>query len=290
MRVFAILALIIFIPSFSLANITIFTNNINQEWIYTVRNTFPCPAQILLTYTNKQGKEEIIHHVIAAYSEQIVFSISNKTTPSFRFRYELGDPFVQPEDVEYWLPVPPGQVVRITQGYNSRFSHKGKNAYSIDFALSIGTPVYAARGGVVVMVKKDSRVGGNRKAYRGRANYIIIYHNDGTFAHYVHLKHNGVVVKPGDKVVAGQLIGYSGNTGWTKGPHLHFMVTKAYYMDRSSIPTRFYSSSGSLTNLVARQFYLVEHPTMTIASSYLTNTNSIALDAIGEDEDEVGAP
>ncbi|MCX7882098.1 MAG: M23 family metallopeptidase [Brevinematales bacterium] len=286
---FLIRVMILF-PLLSFAKVSLITNKNGNEWTYIVKNAYACPIQVLFRYTNTTGNEEIIHHVIPAYSEQIVFSISNRTLPSFRFTYELGDPFLEPEDVEYWLPLPPGEFVRVTQGYHTRFSHKGKNAYSIDFALAIGTPVYAARDGVVVIVKDNSRRGGNRKAYRGMANYIVIYHSDGTFAHYVHLKYKGAVVKPGDRVEAGQLIGYSGNTGWTKGPHLHFMVTRAGYMDRFSIPTRFYSSEGPLTNLIARNFYLVEHPSSTVVLLPSTNTNSLAAEAMGEDEGDVGAP
>jgi len=280
----------IVLPLAGFTQVTLITNMTNQEWVYIASNHFACPVQVLVRYTNQNGNEEILHHIIPAYTEQTILILSNTTPPLFRFAYELGDPFIEPEQVEYYLPVAPGQMVRVTQGYNTRFSHKGKNAYSIDFALSIGSPVYAARDGVVVMVKDNSRRGGNRKAYRGMANSIIIYHNDGTFAHYVHLKYKGSVVKPGDRVVAGQLIGYSGNTGWTRGPHLHFMVTRAGYMERFSIPTVFYSSSGPLSNLVARHFYLVEHPSSSTMVATVPTTNSQAIQAIGEDESDVGAP
>ncbi|MFN3660747.1 MAG: M23 family metallopeptidase, partial [Brevinematales bacterium] len=144
-------------PLISVARVTIMTNQRGYEWTYIARNEFACPIQVLLRYTNENKNEEMVHHVIPPYSEQIVLIISNRNTPSLRFAYELGNPFSEPEDVEYWLPLAPGQVVRVTQGYKTRFSHKGKNAYSIDFALSIGTPVYAARDGVVVLVKDNSR-------------------------------------------------------------------------------------------------------------------------------------
>jgi murein DD-endopeptidase MepM/ murein hydrolase activator NlpD len=53
---------------------------------------------------------------------------------------------------------------------------------------------------------------------------ISVLQVDGTYAEYLHLRHGGTVVKPGDRVVAGQLIGYSGNTGWSSTPHIHFHV------------------------------------------------------------------
>lgn len=55
-------------------------------------------------------------------------------------------------------------------------------------------------------------------------NYIVIFHSDGTFAEYRHIKMNGSMVKVGDRVEIGQLIAESGNVGYSKRPHLHFAV------------------------------------------------------------------
>jgi murein DD-endopeptidase MepM/ murein hydrolase activator NlpD len=80
------------------------------------------------------------------------------------------------------------------------------------------------------------------------ANHIIIMHNDGTFAIYNHLMRYGVSVNVGDKVKKGYPIGYSGNTGYSSGPHLHFAVFKAtspYKIDTLYI--RFASTKGVVT-------------------------------------------
>ena len=61
-------------------------------------------------------------------------------------------------------------------------------------------------------------------ALKSRANYVKIRHDDGTIGNYVHLQHDGVLVEVGDKVRTGDVIGMSGNTGFTTGPHLHFEV------------------------------------------------------------------
>lgn len=59
------------------------------------------------------------------------------------------------------------------------------------------------------------------------ANYITVLHNDGTFADYSHLRYKSVIVQLGQQVERGQIIGYSGATGYATGPHLHFVVKKA---------------------------------------------------------------
>lgn len=136
-----------------------------------------------------------------------------------------GDPSAKPLDVEYRLPLRQDGV-RIDQGYGGSFSHSDpENRYAVDFAAAIGTPVLAARAGVVMQVESDfDKAGLKREKYGGRANLIRILHDDGTMAVYAHLKPEGVQVRIGQRVHAGQPIGLSGNTGFTTGPHLHFAV------------------------------------------------------------------
>eukprot|EP01125_Pyxidicula_operculata_P009970 TRINITY_DN3285_c0_g1_i3.p1 TRINITY_DN3285_c0_g1~~TRINITY_DN3285_c0_g1_i3.p1 ORF type:complete len:167 (-),score=17.55 TRINITY_DN3285_c0_g1_i3:26-526(-) len=55
----------------------------------------------------------------------------------------------------------------------------------------------------------------------------MIRHDDGTWGMYIHLKKGGVKFEPGDEIKGKTLIGYSGNTGYSNGAHLHFQVTKA---------------------------------------------------------------
>jgi murein DD-endopeptidase MepM/ murein hydrolase activator NlpD len=144
-----------------------------------------------------------------------------------------------PEDNSfiYSLPYGKGTSHLLIQAYQSSFSHKGENA--LDFKMKKGTKVCAARSGVVVAIKEDSKKGGLKSKYLSEGNHVIIKHDDGTYGNYWHLKYNGALVNVGDTIQQGQVIGLSGNTGYTAFPHLHFEVTTEYTVGYHQIPTRF---------------------------------------------------
>jgi Peptidase family M23 len=139
----------------------------------------------------------------------------------------------------YSLPYATGDKHLLIQAYNSKMSHKSE--LSLDFKMKIGSPVCAARAGLVVAIKKDSEVGGLKDEYLSKGNHIIILHNDGSRAMYWHFNKDGVVVNVDDTVEKGQLIGYSGNTGYTAFPHLHFQVEDK---NGREIATRFLTKKG----------------------------------------------
>jgi murein DD-endopeptidase MepM/ murein hydrolase activator NlpD len=141
----------------------------------------------------------------------------------------------------YELPYKDGKHI-IVQGYFSLFSHKDRAA--LDFKMKKGTPVYAARGGTIVRLKKDSNRGGWSKKNRSHGNYIIIQHGDGSRAGYWHLQYNSVLPNVGDTVQQGQLIAKSGKTGYAMFPHLHFLVWRSNSGTWQPIGTRFKTSKG----------------------------------------------
>jgi murein DD-endopeptidase MepM/ murein hydrolase activator NlpD len=144
----------------------------------------------------------------------------------------------------YNLPFAAGESHKVVQGYGGWFSHK--HIAALDFYMPVGTPVYAAREGVVYSYKDDSDKGGCLPAYKNLANYIIIKHTDGSYGCYWHLQHNGVVTKKGP-VQKGELIGYSGSTGFVFAPHLHFSVkNKLNYQMDSFEKTTFNTTEGIL--------------------------------------------
>lgn len=144
----------------------------------------------------------------------------------------------------YQLPYAEGQSYLLVQGYRSWFSHKGRLAY--DFKMKTGTPVYAARSGVVTNVQEGFKEGGVNKKYYRKSNSIIIRHEDGSNAMYAHLKYEGAEVKVGDSIKQGQLIGYSGSTGYSAFPHLHFAVWgPTSGGGRAQLPVRFQTIGGA---------------------------------------------
>ena len=152
------------------------------------------------------------------------------------------DALMKGHNYVYMLPYERGTMHRVAQGYESLFSHYGD--YAIDFKMKRGTKVLAARSGVVVFVKQSDVRGGVGKKYVGTGNGITVLHSDGTYAHYWHLQHNGAFVSVADSVQQGQIIGLSGDTGFSAFPHLHFEVTRSLQKSKDDFPVLFLTKKG----------------------------------------------
>lgn len=158
-------------------------------------------------------------------------------------------------DCYYDLPFKAGTTHRSLQGYHGDFSHRPPLQYAVDFEMTEGTPIYAARSGKVIALKSKSNSSGKTKDYLKKANFIRILHRDETIALYAHLKYLGVNVRKGQYVKRGQLLGYSGCTGFCDGPHLHFEVyatSNDPKIKRVSLPVKFWTSEG-IVNTIQRQ-------------------------------------
>ena len=188
---------------------------------------------------------------------------------SYTNYYKLGSNCAQHDDsVLYQLPYAQGKKFKVTQGYYGSFSHRGSNLYAIDWQMPEGTPVYAARGGLVVKLKDDSNSGGSSMKYDPFNNYVLIRHADGTLGHYCHLQKGGATVKPGEIVQAGQLIAHSGNTGFSSGPHLHFSVYRTRDgRERESLPVKFKTGDANGTTLVTGRSYRAAAAETTIVAA-----------------------
>jgi len=161
-----------------------------------------------------------------------------------RLRYALGDPRLLPKPHRYPLPWAGGPF-RQSQGANGTYSHfTPKGRYAVDIAMPEGTPILAARAGMVVATLNDQAGAAPNPA----GNFVRILHR----AHHpdvsLHLQQGSLQVAAGQRVRAGQRIARSGNTGRSSGPHLHFVVQRNVGMAVESIPFRFAQPVDSLPN------------------------------------------
>ena len=113
----------------------------------------------------------------------------------------------------------PLKFAHVTSGFGSRFhpvlqyvrAHQG-----VDYAAAVGTPVWSVADGTVTRAG-NTGAGGNT---------VCVRHRNGFETCYLHLSGYAAGVKSGSRVAQKQLIGYSGNTGLTTGPHLHFAMRR----------------------------------------------------------------
>tara|TARA_B000000437_G_scaffold218106_1_gene196775 strand:- start:1413 stop:2384 length:972 start_codon:yes stop_codon:yes gene_type:complete len=119
-------------------------------------------------------------------------------------------PAIQPVSNKDLSRMASGFGPRIHPIYKTRKMHAG-----MDFSAKIGTPIYATGNGTIEKV---------RRSKRGYGNHVVINHGFGYKTLYAHM--SKYIVKKGQKVNRGDIIGYVGNTGMSMAPHLHYEVHK----------------------------------------------------------------
>ena len=128
----------------------------------------------------------------------------------------------------------------------SRYKFRWKRAHKgIDIGLHVGDAIYAAFDGIVRAALPINMTG-------GYGNVLVIRHPNGLETYYGHLTR--FIVKSGDIVKAGEVIGYGGNTGRSTGPHLHF---ETRYMGQAFDPERIFDFENG--TLRCEEFILKKH-------------------------------
>ena len=140
----------------------------------------------------------------AKYSEWLATSVPPTTRPASRPNTVDGITWLVPTQ-NYRITSPYGMRIHPVYGYPKM--HTG-----VDLAAPLNTPIYATRAGVVVWAGWGSTGGW----------WVKVDHGDGFASTYLHLTR--YVVKIGDFVEAGQIVGYMGSTGVSTGSHLHFGI------------------------------------------------------------------
>ena len=216
-----------------------------SEDIFSVAAAFNVPYDTLATLNNwnapdllKAGDEVLIPNIpgvfvpivpedeweknlseITRSSDAIQVIIRLEDNKNRMFRFYPGDKFSSDERISFLgssfsLPVRQGNITS-SFGYRSH-PLTGELSFhpGIDIRTPVGTPVFAARNGIVHDI-------GTLKVH---GLYVIINHDGGYQTVYAHL--DGVPVKVGQSVGAGEQIASSGNSGLSTGPHLHFEIRK----------------------------------------------------------------
>ncbi len=235
-----------------------------ENFYFHFNNPNPYPISLLIEFSklenlvsNKQLPFKVILKPNQSREKVITLSPKNKDKKTFyKYTYKSmnGDCNKKHDSrYAYQLPFEKDDKFRVMQGFFGEFSHK--NQYAIDFDMPIGTKIVATREGIVVQTKDDSNKRGNTKEFANDGNYIRILHDDATTANYFHLRKGGVEVKVGDEIKKGQFIGYSGNTGWSTAPHLHFTIYQNSFEKSVTVPFKFETSPNKLEEVKKGIFY-----------------------------------
>jgi murein DD-endopeptidase MepM/ murein hydrolase activator NlpD len=201
-------------------------------------------------YYSVNGPHTVTQTVNPGASQQVMVldRIGGGDKGSFRYnlKWTVGRLDAIHDDQQlYTFPYSSENAFRILQTYGSRFSHRGREEFAIDFDMPTGTPVHAARSGVVARIVESNSKGCWEDDCGQHANFVVILHSDGTTGEYYHLDKDGALVNVGDAVTRGQKIALSGNTGHTTMPHLHFAVYRALSWGKTqSIEVRFQGADG----------------------------------------------
>lgn len=224
--------------------------------IYASNEAF-CPVTVIidfklenLRFSGKQTNEFVVPARTKKFKigDLKVLDTYNKYKYDMVFNSYYGNAAIKRYDSTYVydLPYLKGQKFLLVQGYNGLFSHKQQNA--LDFSMPEGTVITAAREGVVIKVVQNNTENCLREECKKLGNFILIYHQDNTFTEYFHIRFNGSKVMAGDYVNRGDSLGYSGNTGYSSAPHLHFScVSFPGYNIRQTLQTKFRTGNGTVS-------------------------------------------
>jgi murein DD-endopeptidase MepM/ murein hydrolase activator NlpD len=228
--------------------------------VYRVDNGEPVPVTVGLTFRALQNLraplQDTVRRIVEPHSTALITLTAVRrgrpVSADVAISIDLGSSATQP-DSDFVYAVPFGGSARrpLIQGYGGEGTHQGSMQYSLDFGMPTGTPVLAAREGVVLYLQDGFTQGGADPALLERANLVVIVHSDFTMASYGHLA-PGLAVSVGDTVQEGELLGRSGRTGFAGQPHLHFHVGLRVLGDPGrTIPIRLRDWDGVPIELVA---------------------------------------
>jgi len=247
--------------------VRLFQREDNAGLALIAKNTFYAPIQLAYRLSQLQNVASNAPRdgltVLPPRSEVPVIEVG-KAVPGqdisfqYEFQFLTGEPGAEHRPAQpYRLPFALSTTVPVSQAFPDTTTHGDPGSqYAIDFVMPVGTHVFAARDGVVIDVASGFfEHGTDLKVDGPRANLIRILHDDGTMALYGHLNWNTIRVVPGQQVARGEYIADSGNTGFTTGPHLHFVVQRNRGGGLVSVPIEFTGAAGAPIAVRSRERY-----------------------------------
>jgi murein DD-endopeptidase MepM/ murein hydrolase activator NlpD len=231
------------------------------------QSTYFAPVQLLYRITNARNlaagtpREGLQMLPPRGEAELVEVGSADKSSPlvfDYEYQFLPGDPRAEHKpDRPYRLPYALASSFPVSQAYPDAMTHGDPSStYAVDFVMPIGTPVLAARAGTVIEVASDFYEAGVDASVNGpRANVVRVLHDDGTMSLYGHLNWNSIRVVPGQRVERGEYLADSGNTGFSTGPHLHFVVQRNRGGAIVSVPIEFSGSGDSGVTLHSGERY-----------------------------------
>jgi len=234
---------------------TLTTISENRENCLVAHNHREAPVSVRIDLSRQDNvssdREFPFEYVVPPHTDACIvrlFAFDRKNGYSYQLNqsWSVGDYTARHKPQRgYRLPWAPGESYVVSQApggpITTHTDPSSRNA--VDFTMPAGTPVHAARSGVVINLEDAFKVGGLDRALVDKANFVDILHDDGTVASYAHLSEHSLAVRLGQPVSAGEKLGLSGSTGYSTGPHLHFAVWKLEStfkgFERVSVPVEF---------------------------------------------------
>jgi len=150
----------------------------------------------------------------------------------------------------------------VSYGNKSQYTHQGASVYAWDFVVldgykklcrgmgasnedyySFGLPILAPVPGIVVKVVNS--IPDNTPTIanweQSWGNHVIIDHGNNEFSEISHFRQHSIVVREGDRVTRGQLLGQCGNSGLSFAPHIHYQLQNASGVGANTIPAKFHN-------------------------------------------------
>ncbi len=243
----------IFLPLFLVFSIPLFSQKIiditYEKEMDGVSYIFECQNNSFINYT-----VTIEFTTLTGYSSDVSFPYQTTVGPgksrlfrlkpfavgtispnfSYRFNYRKGCLNTKIDtNFAYLLPISPLKTTKAQELFNisERYFNTSppKDWYSLSFKAAEGDTVFAARKGIVGELVSNQKPLGEALAYKREVNFVEIQHEDCTFGRYELFKENGIFVKEGDVVQAGQPLGIINSNNFLNGNQLRFSVYYAYF-------------------------------------------------------------